>query len=151
MARVEAILISCPVIDLDNFINKVSQTTGHIISSGIDESGFSLKHHPKFLALLGELKSGSKTHPKAAQLIPNVNKHLVFSFLIMSGGPFLLRLAEFGLDIITAKAKVGTLAIVTGTLKQWQDVMAAESLSQLTTQIRPQFNKMGLTQSNLIS
>ncbi len=150
MARVEAILISCPVIDLDSFINKVSHSTGHIISSGLDQSGFSLKHHPKFLALLGELKAG-KTQPRnESNKTPNIKYHLVFSFLITCNGPMLLRVAEFGLNIITTKAKTGVLAIVTGTFEQWQDVMGAEVLSALTEQIRPQFNKLGLTHSNLL-
>ena len=150
MARVEAILISCPVIDLDSFINKVSHSTGHIISSGLDQSGFSLKHHPKFLALLGELKAGQKTHPNVSNKTPNIRAHLVFSFLITCGGPMLLKLAEFGLSIISTKARTGVLAIVTGTLKQWQDVMGAEALSHLTEQIRPQFNKLGLIHHNLL-
>ena len=150
MARVEAILISCPMIDLDSLINKVSSSTGHIISSGIDESGFALKHHPKFLALLGELKAGHKTHPHESRNMPNVSSHLVFSFLITCKGPMLLRLAEFGLSIITTKAKTGVLAIATGTLKQWQAVMDVEDLSELMSLIRPQFNKLGLTHSNLL-
>jgi len=148
MASAEAILISCPILDLDGFINKVSASTGHIITSGIDGSGFSLKSHPKFLALLGELKSGKTTHPNESMKMSNVSSHLVFSFLIMSSGPMILKLVEFGIVTLTVKAKTGVLAVATGTLKQWLDVVDA---GIMVDQIRPQFNHLGITQDQLLN
>lgn len=151
MARSEAILISCPVIDSDNFINKVAASTGHIITSGIDGSGLVLKHHPKFLAELGELKNGKSTHPNEALKIIGINKHLNFTFVIHSNNENLFKLSELGITLLIIKAKQGRLAIATGTLKQWQDVIIAKNLSELNSQIREQLNHLGLIQAQLLT
>lgn len=124
MPSVEVSLISCPVIDLDSFINKIITHTGHIVTTGIDASKLSLKHHPKFLAALGQLKAGKQIHPRE---VTNMGGHLSFSFLIHANPRLLLDLAEFDITLTTAKAKTGYLALATGTLNQWQVVMAADN------------------------
>lgn len=122
MASVEVILISCPVIDWDNFINKTITHTGHIITTGIDASKLKLKHHPKYLAALGQLKEGKTIHPNKA---PNTDAHLFFGFLIIADLSILLELADTEISTMIVKSKIGHLAIATGSLKQWQDVEIA--------------------------
>ncbi|MFW9873278.1 MAG: hypothetical protein ACFFG0_09265 [Candidatus Thorarchaeota archaeon] len=151
MARTEVILISCPVIDWNNFVNKVATSTGRIITSGIDGSGLVLKHHSTFLASLGELKSGNTIHPIEAIKIPGIKKHLNFSFLIHSKSELILGLTEFDIKLLITKAKQGKIAVATGTLEQWQGVMIAENLSEIGCQIREQFNHLGLTQAQLLT
>lgn len=141
MARVEAILISCPLIDLDSFINKTIAYTGHIITTGLDSSKLTLKHHPKFLALLGQLKEGKTTHPKK---IADLSNHFSFSFLIQSEKELLFNLSGFGIFLLIVKSKTDYLAVATGTLKQWKDVMAVEEMESLSSLIRPQLTHLGL-------
>ena len=140
MASVEVVLISCPVFDCDSFINKIASSTSHIVTSGIDGSGLSLKHHPKILSLLGQFKKGKTTHPHEAVIVSGVSNHLSFSFLIR-GFPF-LKLAEFDLSLLI----IEELTLATGTLKQWQDVMAADHMESLNSHLRANFSRLGLTQ-----
>jgi len=142
MASIEVVLISCPIFDCDSFINKVAASTSHIVTSGVDGSGLSLKYHPKFLAILGQFREGKTTKPKEAMLVNGVSDHMYFSFLI-SGFP-LLELAEFDLALLVTEK----LILATGTLKQWQDVMAAGHMESLNYHLRVHFSRLGLNQTN---
>ena len=143
MASLEVILISCPVFDCDSFINKVAASTSHIVTSGVDGSGLSLKYYPKFLAMLGQFRKGKTTKPRLAMRVNGVSDHFYFSFLIC-GFP-LLKLAEFDLSLLATKE----LILATGTLKQWQDVMAVDHMESLTSHLRANFSRLGLTQTML--
>ncbi len=151
MARTEAILISCPVIDWESFVNKVAASTGHIVSSGIDGSGLALKIHAKFLAALGQFKHGSTIHPNSSIKNPDIYRHLNFSFLIHSSNTIIFRLSEFNISILIIKAKQGRLVVATGTLEQWLDVTAAKGLQEIGILIWRQLNYLGLTQALLLT
>jgi len=111
-----------PHIAWDVFLKDASDYIGHNFTRSIDESGQKLSIYAKFLTTVQEFHTNDIANPidvlRDANLLLD---HLTFSFLVKSTTATIFKLLEStNLHGVSAKAKVGRVVLLTGTLGEWK-------------------------------
>lgn len=144
-------LATQPVINWTEFVKAAKLVLGYDPSN--IEATRPLSDFAKFLAILGKFKDQDKSDSlenlRAADSILN---HLQFGFLVACTQSCLFELMQSSTLSVTtsAEAEKGTLALVSGTLKQWRDVTieldenASSDVRLLVDKVLVYFERLGL-------
>ena len=101
-----------------------------------------LSEPEKFLSCLAALRD----QKAPAGLTPNLLSHVSFSVFVVADERDMLDILErcAGMPFVTAETTVRgvTAAVVTGTLAQWRDAVAAGSVHEAEPSVRAGFNKV---------
>ena len=118
--------IMVPHFAWTDFLKDAASLCGHSPIHGIDTYPYKLKDYARLIAVLGEFRCGKALDPKQTlQSAGDILQHLHFSYMIHGSTSLIFRIMELtDLKIISTKMKgKGRVAVVTGTLKQWQDAI----------------------------
>lgn len=126
--------IMVPHFAWTDFLKDVASLCGHSPICGVDSYPYKLKDYARLIAVFGEFRNGKSCDPKKTlRSSDDLLQLLHFGFVIHGSTGLIFRIMELtDLKIISAKMQgKGRAAIVTGTLKQWQDAV----ISGLSTTI----------------
>lgn len=122
---VKPILVSTPA--WTEFLKDAADLCGHSPTQGIDSYNYNLKDYARLIAVFGEFRSGKMCDPKQTlQSAGDLLSHLHFGFMVDGSANLIYQIMELtDLKIISARLKdrKGRAAIVSGTLKQWQEAI----------------------------
>ena len=126
----EVLLVTTPAVNFRAFLGACLHVLGYTPARAADASSRDLSEAEKFLSCLAALRD-----PKApAGLAPNLLSHVSFSVFVVADERDMLDILErcAGMPFVTAETTVRgmTAAIVTGTLAQWRDAVAAGSVQR---------------------
>jgi hypothetical protein len=138
----EVLLVTTPAVNFRAFLGACLQVLGYSPARTADASPRDLSEPEKFLSCLAALRD-QKT---PAGFAPNLLSHVSFSVLLVADERDLLDLLErcAAMPFVTAETTVRgvTAAVVTGTLAQWRDAVAAGSVTSAKPSVRAGFNKL---------
>ena len=126
----EVLLITTPAVNFRAFLGACLQVLGYSPARSADASPRELSEPEKFLSCLAALRD----QKAPAGLAPNLLSHVSFSVFVVADERDMLDILErcAGMPFVTAETTVRgvTAAVVTGTLAQWRDAVAAGSVRE---------------------
>jgi hypothetical protein len=138
----ECLLLTTPSVNFNAFSGVCMQVLGYSPSRASDATSREMSDSEKWLSWLAAFQD-RKAH---AGLATNLLTHVMFSMLVVADDRDLLDILQrcAGMPFVTAETvQRGIIAtVVTGTLAQWRDAVAAGSCKQVETSVRAGFNKM---------
>jgi len=138
----ECLLITMPAVDFRTFTGVCQQVLGYSPLRAADASPRELSEAEKFLSCLAALRDKKAPAGFAANLL----SHAAFSVFLVADDRDLLDILErcSGMSFVTADTTVRgvTAAVVSGTLAQWRDAVAAGSTRAVKPFVRIGFNKV---------
>ena len=138
----ECLLITTPAVNFRTFTGACLQVLGYSPLRAADASPRELSEAEKFLSCLAAF--GTR-RPRPASP-PNLLSHVSFSVFLVADDRDLLDILErcSGMPFVTADTTVRgvTAAVVSGTLAQWRDAVAAGSVRNVEPSVRAGFNKV---------
>jgi hypothetical protein len=138
----EVLLITTPAVDFRAFLGACLQVLGYSPVRAADASPRDLSAAEKFLSCLAALRD----QKAPAGLAANLLSHVSFSLLLIADERDLLDILErcAAMPFVTAETTVRgvTAAVITGTLAQWRDAVAAGSVREAEPSVRTGFNKV---------
>lgn len=109
------------------FLKDAADLCGHSPIQGIDSYPYKLSDYARLIATFGEFRCNKKCDPKQVLYSAgDLLSHLHFGFLISGSTRLIFQIMERSdLKIISTrlKKKKGRVAVVSGTLKQWQEAI----------------------------
>ena len=135
----ETVLIIAPAIDFTTLLGLAHDTLGYDIASAADASPRKLSDAEKFLVCLAALKDES------AEIAFNLLSHISFSVLVIADERDLLEILErAGMPFVCAetKARDVNVAVLSGTLVQWKNAVAAGTHEDAPVTVRTCFSKI---------
>lgn len=137
---VEAVLITNPAIDFTTFLGLAYEALGYNIAGAADASHRQLADAEKFLFCLAELKG------EDGAVTCNLLSHVSFSVLIVADERDLLDILERASSISFVRADTTApgvnVAVLTGTLAQWRNAIAAGTSGIAPPSVRTCFSKI---------
>lgn len=137
---VEAMLITTPAIDFSTLLSLSHHALGYNIASAADASHRKLADAEKFLSCLAALKE------EDADITPNLLSHVSFSVLVIVEESDLLNILErtSGMSFVRAETTAPgvNLAVLTGTLGQWKEAVAAGTSEAISPTVRTCYSKI---------
>jgi len=136
---VETVLITGPAIDFATLLTLAHDALGYNLAGVADASPRKLSDAEKFLICLAALKGES------AEITTNLLSHVSFSVLVIAEERDLLDILErAGMPFVRAetKARDMNVAVLTGTLAQWRDAVAAGTDEDAPVTVRTCFSKI---------
>jgi len=137
---VEAVLITQPVIDFTTLLSLTHHALGYNIAGAADASHRQLADAEKFLSCLAALKE------EDGAITPNLLSHVSFSVLVIADERDLLDILErtSGMSFVRAETTAPNvnLAVLTGTLAQWRDAVAAGTSEVTPPTVRTCYSKI---------
>jgi len=149
----QVIPISLSNVAWQQYLSSTSEWLGHCPSKGVDACPSKLSDFAKYTASLGEFQSGHALNAKRTLRTRGPwLQHTFYSFLIMTSGPIILRVAEStDLNVISTKALTGRASIISGTLDKWRDAIilccqedTPKRLRFIFNTIKKAFDQLGL-------
>ena len=138
----ECLLINTPKIDFPAFTGACLQVLGYSPMRAADATSREMPDAEKFLSCLAALRDKKAPAGFAANLL----SHVLFSIFLVADDRDLLDILEHcsGMSFVTAETTVRavTAAVVSGTLAQWRDAVAAGSTRTVESSVRAGFNKV---------
>ena len=138
----ECLLISRPQIDFRALTGASLQVLGYSLTRATDATSREMSEAEKFLSCLAALRD--KKAP--ASFAPNLLAHAAFSIFLVADDRDLLAIVErcSGMAFVTAETTLrgASAAVVSGTLAQWRDAVAAGSTRAMESPVRLGFNKV---------
>lgn len=139
---VEAVLIQQPAIDFTTLLTISGQALGHNIAKAADSSHRKMADAEKFLSCLSALRDEA-----VATLSPNLFSHVSFSVLLLADNYDLLDILECaaGMPFVRAETTAARdidLCVITGTLQQWRDAVAAGTAQSSLPNVRLCYSKI---------
>jgi len=138
---VEATLITSPAIDFATFVGLAHEALGYNIASAADTSYRKLSDAEKFLFCLAALKE------EDGEITRNLLSHVSFSVLIIADERDLLDIlleGTSGISFVRGETMVAgvNVAVLTGTLAQWHDAIAAGTCEVTPPAVRACYSKI---------
>lgn len=137
---VEAVLITEPTIDFNALLTVSNDAVGYNIASAVDSSHRKMPDAEKFLTCLAAFKE------EEGEITPNLLAHVSFSVLVIADERDLLdildRTSGFAYVRAETTAPSVNLAVLTGTLAQWRDAVAAGTDEVVPPTVRTCFSKI---------
>ena len=136
---VETVLIIAPAIDCATLLSLAHETLGYDIASAADASPRKLSDAEKFLVCLAALKDES------AEITTNLLSHVSFSVLVIASERDLLDILErAGMSFVRAETTAPdvNVTVLTGTLAQWRNAVAAGANENAPVTVRTCFSKI---------
>lgn len=138
----EAIIIGRPEVDFPAFLGVASKVLGYSPAAAGDASGKRLAEATRFLGCLAALRN----EKAPAELVPKYLHHVSFSVLLVADERDMMDILECAssMAFVTAETTVrGVLmAVVTGTLAQWQGAVVSGSSLDTLPVVRFIFNRI---------
>jgi hypothetical protein len=138
----ECLLITTPAVNFRAFLSACLQVLGYSPARSSDAAPRELSESEKFLSCLAALRD----QKAATGLTPNLLSHVSFSVFVVADERDMLDILErcAAMPFVTAETTVRgvTAAVVTGTLAQWRDAVAAGSTRNVEPSVRAGFNKV---------
>ena len=138
----ECLLIATPSVDFSAFTGVCQQVLGYSPSRAADVSLRDLSEAERFLSYLAAM------HDKKAPIgfAANLLTHVTFSVFLIADDRDLLDILErcSRMSFVAAETTVRsvTAAVVSGTLADWRDAVAAGCVRGVEPQVRMGFNKV---------
>lgn len=123
--EIRIVPLSSPVVNWMEYLNTASSLLKRSITSSLDARRLPIGDLAAFISTLAELRREG-THPEyAVANFSSLRKHIFFSFLIVGDSRLESELRNLDLSITGPTELTGfTLAVVSGTLDQWQRAVA---------------------------
>ena len=138
----EVLLVTTPAVNFRAFLGACLHVLGYTPARAADASPRDLSEAEKFLSCLAAIRD----QQAPAALAPNLLAHVSFSIFLVADERDLLDILErcAGMPFVTAETLArGVLAtVITGTLAQWRDAVAAGSSREVEPSARAGFNKV---------
>jgi len=138
----EAVIIGRTDIDFPTFVGIASKVLGYSPAAAGDTSGKRLADATRFLGCLAALRD----EKAPAELTPKYLHHVSFSVLLIADEQDIMEVLECvsSMAFVTAETTVrGVLmAVVTGTLTQWQGAVVSGSAPDISSVVRFLFNRV---------
>ena len=138
----QVLLVTTPSVDFRAFLGACVQVLGYSPATAADASSRDLSEPEKFLSCLASLRD----QQAPVSLPPNLLSHVSFSVLLVADERDLLDILErcAGMPFVTAETLArGVLAtVITGTLAQSRNAVAAGSSREVEPSARAGFNKV---------
>lgn len=134
---VEVMLIQQPAIDFHTFIGLSHEAIGFNIANKADASHRKMGDAEKFLSCLAELD----------EVCPGSNlPHLFFSLLVVANRDVLIDMLQCaaGMAYVRAESKLPDVdvSVISGTLAQWRDAVAAGTNANTLGEVRNAYTKV---------
>jgi len=136
---VEAVLITGPAIDFATLLSLTHHALGYNIASAADASHRKMVDAEKFLSCLAAFKE------ELAEITPNLLSHVSFSVLVIASERDLLDILErAGMSFVRAETTAPdvNVTVLTGTLAQWRNAVAAGANENAPVTVRTCFSKI---------
>jgi hypothetical protein len=137
---VETVLITTPAIDFTTLLSLSHHALGYNIAGAADASHRKLADAEKFLSCLASLKE------QDAEITPSLLSHVSFSVLVIADERDLLDILErtSGMSFVRGETTAPgvNLAVLTGTLAQWRDAVAAGTNDASPPTVRTCYSKI---------
>ena len=137
---VEAVLISGPAIDFSTLLSLTHDAMGYSIAGVADASHRKMVDAEKFLSCLAAFKE------EYGEITPNLLAHVSFSILVIAAERDLLDILErtSGMSFVRAETTAPNVnvAVLTGTLAQWRDAVAAGTTEAAPSIVRTCYSKI---------
>ena len=138
----KVLLVTTPSVDFRAFLGACVQVLGYSPATAADASPRDLSEPEKFLSCLASLRD----QQAPAGLTPNLLSHVSVSAVGGADERDMLDILErcAGMPFVTAEtlARGVLAAVITGTLSQWRDAVAAGSVREAEPSVRAGFNKV---------
>ena len=138
----EVLLITTPAVSFAPSSAACLHVLGYSPPRAADASSRELSEPEKFLSCLAAICD----QKAPVGLAPNLLSHVSFSVFVVADERDVLDILErcAGMPFVTAETTVRgvTAAVVTGTLAQWRDAVAAGSVNERRAARTPGFNKV---------
>jgi hypothetical protein len=138
----EVLLVTTPAVNFRAFLGACLHVLGYSPARAADAAPRDLSEPEKFLSCLAAFRD----QKAPAGLAANLLSHVSFSVFVVADERDLLDILErcAGMPFVTAEttARGVTAAVITGTLAQWRDAVAAGSVSSAEPSVRAGFNKV---------
>jgi hypothetical protein len=137
---VDAAFIAGPAIDFATLLSLTHKALGYSIANNADASHRKLADAEKFVSCLAEMKE------EGGEITPNLLSHVFYSVLIAAEERDLLDILErtSGMSFLRADTMAAgiNLAVVSGTLAQWKDAVAAGTSEATSPTVRTCYSKI---------
>ena len=136
---VEAVLITGPAIDFSTFLTITHDALEYSIASAADASHRKMVDAEKFMSCLAGFKE------EFGEITPNLLSHVSFSVLVIAEEGDLLDILErTAMAFVRAETTAAgvNLAVITGTLAQWRDAVAAGTDEATPPTVRTCYSKI---------
>ena len=138
----EVLLISAPSVDFDTFTGACQETMGYSPLRAADSPGRDLSEAEKFLGCLATFRA----QQVPASLPPNLLSHVSFSVFVVAGEEDMFDILErcAGMAFVSTEMKERRMFafVISGTLAQWRDAVAAGSVREAKLSVRAGFQKV---------
>ncbi|HUT09844.1 MAG TPA: hypothetical protein VMY42_05075 [Thermoguttaceae bacterium] len=140
----EVLLVTTPSVDFHNFLIACGRALGYSPASAADASGRNLSDLEKFLSCLAALRDQQARVGPAPK--PNLLPHVSFGVFVVADERDMRDILECcsGMSFVTADTLAPRVlaAVITGTLAQWRDAVAAGSVREAEPSVRKGFNRI---------
>jgi len=137
---VEAVLITGPAIDFATLLSITHDALGYSIASVADSSHRKMVDAEKFMSCLAGFKE------ELGEITPNLLSHVSFSVLVIAEESDLLDILERTSEMAFVRAETTVkgvnLAVLTGTLREWRDAVAAGTDEATPPTVRTCYSKI---------
>jgi hypothetical protein len=142
MATPEVMLLSTPAFNFRAFPGACRQVLGYSPLRAVDASPRQMSDTEKFLSSLAAFRD----QKAPAGFAPHLLSHVSFSIFLIADDRDMRDILEYcsGMSFITADtlARGVMAAVISGTLAQWRDAVAAGSGRNVESSVRAGFNKI---------
>lgn len=140
--RPEAIIVGRTGVDFPTFLGVASKVLGYSPATAGDASGKRLSDATRFLGCLAALRD----EKAPVELTPKYLHHVSFSIMLIADEQDMVEILECvsSMAFVTAVTTVRgmLMAVVTGTLAQWQEAVVSGSAVDTAPVVRFLFNRI---------
>jgi len=138
------LLVTTPAVKTQDFLGTCKEALGYSLSRAADSSERDLSEAETFLSYLAAFRDEKPRVGSAPN--PKLLTHVSFSMLVIADERDMRDILECcsGMSFVTADTLASgvLLAVITGTLAQWRDAVAAGSVRETKPSVRAGFNRI---------